>query len=74
MANGATSCVTTAPAPTMAPRPIVTPGRIVALVPMSAQAPIADRLDLQIGQHDWDVGREPVCAEPSTFAPGPQPT
>ena len=40
IANGATSRVTTAPAPTIAPRPTVTPGRIVAFVPMSAHAPM----------------------------------
>ncbi len=34
-----TECVTTAPAPTMASRPIVTPGRIVALAPI--EAPLA---------------------------------
>ena len=58
MANGGTSCVTTAPAPTMAPRPMVTPGRIVALVPMSAHAHDADRLDLEVRIDDRDVGRQ----------------
>src|SRR5439155_9104116 len=39
-ANGGTLRVTTAPAPTMLPRPTVTPGRITALVPTSAHASI----------------------------------
>ena len=36
MALAGTSWVTTLPAPTMAPRPIVTPGKMVALAPMDA--------------------------------------
>ena len=36
LANGGTSWVTTAPAPTIAPRPMVTPGRTIALIPISA--------------------------------------
>src|SRR5687768_6058320 len=40
MAKGGTSLVTTAPAPTMLPFPIVTPGNITAFTPMSAQASI----------------------------------
>ncbi len=72
--NGSTSSVTTAPAPTMAPRPTVTPGRITALTPMSAQAPMRTGL---ISRSVWMIGTSagtPVCVEPSTFAPGPQPT
>ena len=71
--TAATSCVTTAPAPTMAPRPMVTPGRIVAFVPMSAHAPMRTGL---ISRSVCTMGTSagtPVCAEPSTFAPGPQP-
>lgn len=36
----ATSCVTTAPAATMAPSPMVTPGSTVALAPIHAFFPI----------------------------------
>src|SRR5688500_9761621 len=36
IAYGGTSRVTTAPAPTIAPRPMVTPGRIVAFAPIDA--------------------------------------
>src|SRR5579875_915324 len=39
-AKGGTSLVTIAPAPTIAPRPIRTPGRMIAFTPMSASASI----------------------------------
>ena len=45
--------VTTAPAPTMAPWPMVTPGRIVAFVPMSAHAPTRTGL---ISRSVWTIG------------------
>src|SRR5262249_32011057 len=74
IAKGSTSLVTTAPAPTMAPFPTVTPGRIVELVPMSAHARTRTGL---ISRSVWTIGTSPgrpVCADPRTFAPGPQPT
>ena len=40
MVNGATSFVTTAPAATTAPSPIVTPGRIVDRLATYARSPI----------------------------------
>ena len=38
--------VTTAPAPTMAPRPMVSPGRIVALAPIDAPSSITVAVNL----------------------------
>src|SRR5262245_60608164 len=74
MENGFTSCVTTAPAPTMAPRPTVTPGRMTALVPTSAHASMrTGRMSRSVWMIGTPIGSA-VCTEPSTFAPGPHPT
>lgn len=40
MARGATSRVTTAPAPMIAPSPIVTPGKMTACVPIQTLRPM----------------------------------
>src|SRR5690606_26455582 len=56
IANGGTSFVTTAPAPTSAPSPILTPARIVALEPMEARRPTWVSTTFQSAS---------VCSEPS---------
>ena len=69
--TAATSASTTAPAPTMAPLPMVTPGRITAFVPMSAQAPMRTGL---ISRSVWMIGTStgtPVCVDPSTLRARP---
>ena len=56
------------------PCPTVTPGSSTALTPMSAQAPTRTG---SIRRSVWMIGTSagwPVCCEPSTLAPGPQPT
>src|SRR5579863_2238414 len=73
-AKAGTSRVTTAPAPTIAPRPIVTPGRTTAPVPMS------DPDSMRTGSASWSVsmtGRSegsPLCRAPRIRTPGPTPT
>ena len=68
IANGGTSRVTTAPAATTLPRPSVTPGRIVARVPIQTWSSITTRrssrrgtvgiVDAVRGGQDRDLGRD----------------
>ena len=71
MEKGGTSRVTTAPAPTILPLPIVTPGNKIAPVPMSAHASTCTgRISRSVSMIGRSMGR-PVCEEPKYLCSGP---